>query len=155
MNQTLVETQNLPEELEDLHLVFPLEFYLTENTIVQVMQVLQDVIMDWLLVSQTIPLFFLSVSIPRLWSQVKHLGYGVSESVVLDAQSSVLSQVHAIRILAYIWVSRSWSCERAVTGSSPWKTAVTQFQKPGSDLQRPGRRAIYSAHDRFKHHLAL
>ena len=66
MNQTLVETQNLPEELEDLHLVFPLEFYLTENTIVQVMQVLQDVIMDWLLVSQTIPLFFLSVSIPRL-----------------------------------------------------------------------------------------
>lgn len=66
MNQTLVETQNLPEKLEDLHLVFPLEFYLTENTIVQVMQVLQDVIMDWLLVSRTIPLFFLSVSIPRL-----------------------------------------------------------------------------------------
>lgn len=38
----LVETQNLPEELEDLDLVFPLEIYHMENTTVQVMQVLLE-----------------------------------------------------------------------------------------------------------------
>lgn len=150
----LVETQNL------------LEFFHMENTIVQVVQLLLEMRLkpnltlilikhsDWLLFKKS--QYFWSVSYPRDFDHRSGICIMVCQSpwyLMRKRWCSLKSTQSVSRpIFGYLDLE---NCERAVAGSSPWNTAVTQFRKAGSNPQISRRKAIYGENCRSEYHLAL